>query len=115
MNVNSPILCIHKGEVFHSVVAKLLFVAIRACMDMLLDVIFLCTRVSKCCNMQGMGKLQRLLEYLNGSLDKALTLGVDNMTKLRSWVDAAYTLHPDMKSHTGGIISFGITFLCASQ
>ena len=26
---------------------------------------------------------------------------------MRSWVDAAFAVHPDMKSHTGGEISFG--------
>jgi len=25
-----------------------------------------------------------------------------------SWFDAAYAVHPDMKSHTGGITSFGL-------
>jgi len=27
--------------------------------------------------------------------------------KIQSWVDKAYAVHPDMKSHTGGITSFG--------
>lgn len=30
------------------------------------------------------------------------------MGKLRTWVDALYVVHTDMKSHTGGIMSLGI-------
>lgn len=26
---------------------------------------------------------------------------------MRTWIDAAYAVHPDMRSHTGGVISFG--------
>lgn len=29
------------------------------------------------------------------------------MGKMRTWVDAAFAVHPDMRSHTGGVISFG--------
>ena len=29
------------------------------------------------------------------------------MTKMTTWVNALYAVHPDMKSHTGGVISFG--------
>jgi len=25
-----------------------------------------------------------------------------------TWVDASYAVHPDMRSHTGGAISFGV-------
>ena len=95
-----------EAEVFHSVVAKLLYVSIRARMDILLAVRFLCTRVSKC-TVEDQAKLKRLLEYIKGTLHFKYTLGSDNMTKLRSWVDASYTVHPDMKSHTGGVMSFG--------
>jgi hypothetical protein len=35
--------------------------------------------------------------------------------RLRTWVDASYAVHPDMRSHTGGAMSFGIgAFLCKS-
>ena len=37
----------HESKVFHSVVAKLLYVSIRARVDLLLAIAFLCTRVSK--------------------------------------------------------------------
>ena len=45
---------------FHSVVAKLLYVSIRARMDLLLAVSFLSTRVSKS-TVQDRAKLKRIL------------------------------------------------------
>ncbi len=52
-------------------------------------------------------KLQRVLEYLNGTLDEFLVLGADDMGIMKTWVDASYAVHGDMKSHTGGVVSFG--------
>ena len=43
----SPFLSQNKAEIFHSLVAKLLYVSIRARVDLLLAVSFLCTRVLK--------------------------------------------------------------------
>ena len=103
---DSPLLNKGEAETFHSVAAKLLYVAIRARMDILLAVIFLCTRVSKCTE-QDQRKLKRLFQYLHGTLDLTYTVGADNMGKTRSWVDASYAVHPDFKSHTGGVISLG--------
>ena len=94
------------GNTFHSVVAKLLFVATQARMDLLLAVGFLTTRVSRS-SQQDMGKLKRVLEYVNGTLDVEYVVGADNVGRMWTWVDAAYAVHPEMRSHTGGVISFG--------
>jgi hypothetical protein len=97
-----------EAMVFHSVVAKLLYVSIRGRMDLLLAISFLSTtRVSKS-TVQDREKLRRVLEYINGTMEMSYTLGADTLGKLRTWVDASYAVHPDMKSHTGGVISFGI-------
>ena len=40
-------------------------------------------------------------------MDDSLIIGADSMQKMCTWVDASYAVHPDMKSHTGGVISFG--------
>jgi hypothetical protein len=95
-----------QAEVFHSVVAKLLYVSLRARMDILLPVIFLCTRVSKS-TVQDRTKLKRVLEYIKGTLDLTYTVGADDLSSFRTWVDASFAVHPDMKSHTGGVTSFG--------
>jgi hypothetical protein len=102
----SPLLNKDEAEVFHSVVAKLLYVSLRARMDLLLAIGLLCTRVSKSTK-QDQAKLKRVLEYINETMDLEYTLGADDLEKIRTWVDASYAVHPDMKSHTGGVISFG--------
>jgi len=33
-------------------------------------------------------------------------MGAESLNSVQSWVDASYAVHPDMKSHTGGITSF---------
>jgi hypothetical protein len=95
------------ADLFHHVVAKLLYVSIRARMDLLLPVTFLCTRVSKA-TIEDQNKLKRVLQYVKGTLHLKYTLGADDLRKFRSWVDAAYAVHPDMRSHTGGALSFGL-------
>jgi len=52
-------------------------------------------------------KLRRVLEYLYGTLDWCLTLGADDLSIMKTWVDASYAVHEDMRSHTGGVVSFG--------
>ena len=34
-------------------------------------------------------------------------MAADNISQLCTWVDYAYVVHPNMKSHTGGGMSFG--------
>jgi hypothetical protein len=94
------------ADTFHSVNQKLLYVAIRGRMDLLLPVGFLGTRVSKP-TIEDWGKLKRVLEYVKGTMDLVYTIGADNLTTVRTWVDASFAVHPDMKSHTGGLISYG--------
>jgi hypothetical protein len=106
VNDASTLLAKPDSEVFHSVVAKLLYVAIRARADLLLAVGFLTTRVSKSTE-QDVDKLQRLLEYINGTIDMEYIVGADHLGRIRTWIDAAYAVHPDMRSHTGGVVSFG--------
>ena len=75
-------------------------------MNVQLNVAFLCTRVS-CSTEQDWTKLKQLLKYLHGSLDEYRVIGADDLEKMMTWVDALYAVHKDMKSHTGGVVSFG--------
>ena len=47
-------------------------------------------------------QLKRVLQYLIGTIDLVLTLGADDITKMKSWVNVSYGIHSDCKSHTGG-------------
>jgi KUP system potassium uptake protein len=40
-------------------------------------------------------------------LDEFRVLGADDLTRFKTWVDVAYAVHVDMRSHTGGAVSFG--------
>eukprot|EP01036_Dinobryon_divergens_P034556 gene34556-44667_t len=91
---------------FHSMVAKLLYMAKRVRPDMLLAVSFLTTRVSSPTE-QDLTKLTRLLFYLNDTKDLGLTLEVTNGIKVLAYIDASHGSHPNFKGHTGGIISLG--------
>ena len=57
----SPFLTKIEQEVFHSVVAKLIYVSLCVCMDLLLATSFLATCMSKSTK-QDLDKLERLLE-----------------------------------------------------
>jgi hypothetical protein len=103
---DSEILGKDRGEIFHSVSAKLLYVSKRGRLDTQLTVAFLCTRVSRSTE-QDWVKLKRLLEYIHGSLDEFRVIGADDLGRMMTWVDASYAVHRDMKSHTGGVVSFG--------
>ena len=95
-----------KAEKFHSVVAKLLFVEKRARPDIETAVAFLCTRVSEP-DVDDWKKLKRLISYLNATIEDTRIIGCDNIEEIFTWVDAAYAVHPNMRSHTGGTTSMG--------
>ena len=44
---------------------------------------------------------------MRGTIDLVLTLGADDLLKMKSWVDVSYGIHADCKSHTGGATSWG--------
>ena len=69
-------------------------------------VAYLCTRVSKSTTNDWV-KLRRLLDFLQKTIDDVRIIGADNLEDMYTWIDAAYGVHEDFKSHTGGEISMG--------
>ena len=67
---------------------------------------FLCTRVAEP-DEYDWKKLKCVLQYLRGTIDLVLTLGADDITKMKSWVDVSYGIHSDCKSHIGGAMPWG--------
>jgi hypothetical protein len=94
------------SEFFHATVAKLLFLCKRARPDIQTAVAFLCTRVQQPTR-HDYNKLARVIKYLRGTRDLVLRLSADNLNIIKWWVDAAYGVHHDMRSHTGGVMSLG--------
>ena len=52
-------------------------------------------------------KLARVIQYLRHTINMPLTLEADSLKLAKWWVDASFSVHTDMKSHTGGALSLG--------
>ena len=95
-----------KADLFHSIVAKLLWLEKRVRPDIEPTISFLTTRVSEP-NTSDWEKLARLINYLHTTIDDDRIMGADSLDTLYTWIDAAYAVHPNMRSHTGGCMSMG--------
>ena len=99
---------------FHSVVAKLLYLATRVRPDILLSVAYLATKV-KSPTHEDQQKVERVLKYLAQTSDKVLHLRIGEEMSVRCFIDASFALHTDGKGHTGVVIQVGgATVLCRS-
>ena len=85
-------------------VAKALFLTMRSRPDIRLAVAFLCTRVKNPTTYDWF-KLQRMMNFLHRTQSECLTLGLDGSRKVTWSIDAAFAVHPDMKSHSVGILT----------
>ena len=107
-------LCEKDRKLFHSIVAKLLYISRRGRPDIQVPVAFLTTRVTKADD-DDWKKLHRVLCYLKNTIDLPLVISIDNLNDIRTWVDASFAVHPNMRSDTGGYISMGKGTLYASS
>ena len=87
-------------------VAKGLFVCKRARPDLHTAIALLCTRVQDP-NEDDWEKLVRVLKYCNATRGDVLFLWADDLHVIKWFVDAAFAVHPDFKSHTGGGMTMG--------
>ena len=99
-----------KCEVFHSVVAKLLYITKRARPDLETTIAYFCTRFTKS-DTDDWEKLQRLISFIKGTINDTRITGAKNLHEIFTWIDAAYAVNPDMKSQTGGTMSMGLGIL----
>ena len=67
---------------------------------------FLSTRV-KAPTDQDWKKLVRLMSFLKTTKNDILTLEANDEQSNEYWIDAAFAVHPDYKSHTGAMQSLG--------
>jgi hypothetical protein len=109
-----PLLPKEQAELYHSTVAKLLFICKRARLDLQTAVAFLCTRVKEPTKDDD-NKLARAIKYLRSTKDLVLRLRADKLNILKWWVDASFAVHKDMKSHTGGVMGMGSGAVYASS
>jgi hypothetical protein len=91
---------------FHTVVAKLLYLAKRARPDIITVVSFLCTRV-KAPTLEDMEKLEHLLGYLRRTKLRSMVLKPRKPLSVEAYIDASFATHMDGKSHSGVIVLVG--------
>ena len=92
---------------FHQNAAKLLYLCKRVRPECLTTVAFLSTRVTKA-DKDDLGKLKRVLRYLSGTKGRGVCLRPGQLgVRVRAYIDAAYGVHEDGKSHTGCAIVIG--------
>ena len=95
-----------KAEMFHRVVAQLLFVAQRGRPDLRTAVSFLTKRVQSP-DEDDYKKLARTIKYIRRTLFLRLTVEANCLDQNHWFIDGAFAVHPDMKSHTGAYMTFG--------
>ena len=94
------------SEDFHTYVAKALFLCKQARPNIQTAVAFLTTQV-KGPDQDDWKKLVRMISYLKGTSKLVLTLEADKINVLKWYIDASYSVHNDMKGHTGGAMTMG--------
>jgi Reverse transcriptase (RNA-dependent DNA polymerase) len=105
INPNMTKLNKEKAEIFHHLVAKLLYLSKRTRPDIQFPIAFLTTRVREP-DIDNWKKLECLC-YLKGSMELDLTLETTLPMIIHWWIDSAYGVHSDCTSHTGGAMSLG--------
>ena len=107
INPKSKLLTQDKKECFHTWAAKGLFLCKQARPDIQPAIPFLCSRVNNP-DEDDWKKLLRVLAYLRDTQHIPLRLEGDiNLTLNKWYTDASFGTHPDLRSHTGGIMTMG--------
>jgi len=91
---------------FHTIVAQGLFLCKHARTDIAPAIAYMMTRVRNP-NQDDWMKLVRMMKFLKQTQKDQLTLKSDGSCTLKWHVDAAFAIHPDYKSHTGGTLTMG--------
>ena len=101
-------------------VMQLMYAAIRTRPDILYPCIVLACRSTEPTD-RDYKRLLKILEYLNGSLDKGLVFRNEGGFNVNCYVDASFNSHEDARGHTGFIIypdlfgSCGVLFKSCKQ
>ena len=95
------ILDVKEKEISHACVAKSLYVSKRYRLDVQLPISFVSSRVTKLTEQDWLN-LKRVLKYLNGTFDRKVTIGLNDISIMHVFVDVSYVVHCDIKSHTEG-------------
>ena len=106
VNPDSPLLSNNDAELFHRLVACLLFASKRGRLDIQVSIAFLCTRVIAPTEDDYL-KLGYIISYLRDTIHLPLVIGGDGTGTVTWNVDASYAVHLDCKSHMGASLTLG--------
>ena len=106
----SPRLLVKESERFVTITYMLMHAALRVHGDLCPTLSFLSSQFAAPTNQdqQKLKKLKRLLEFVLQTMDNKTYLGADDLGKFDMYVGVSFAVHPDRKSHTSGVITFGI-------
>ena len=93
------------ADEFHHFVSKLLYLAKQTWPDILLVMVFLCTRV-KDPDTDDYKKSGWCMSYVKATKEIPLTLEASDISVIHWWIDASFVVHASYKSHTGACLSF---------
>ena len=96
---NVPKLDDEKAELFHHVTAQMLFVAQRGRPDLRTAISFLTKRVQTP-DEDDYKKLARAIKYIRRTLPLRLTIEAKYLDQNHWFIDGAFAVHEDMRSHT---------------
>ena len=101
-----------RARMFHTFVMKGMFLCKRARQDIQPGIAFLATRTSE--PTEGdWAKLVKIMVYLKETKDEVTALKADDSQSIKWYVDAAFAVHRDYKSHTGATMTLGEGTLCS--
>jgi hypothetical protein len=104
----------NKAVEFRNLVAKTLYATKRARPDTCNAITFLTTRV-RAPDKDDWKKLVHLMRYIRGTRTMPLILSANGSGILKWWVDTTFTVHPNMRGHSGGGLSVGRGFPIVSS
>ncbi len=96
-------------ESFHKVVAKSLYIAKRAKPNINTAILFLTKQVQRP-DYKDWEKLEYIIVYLVSTNILALILSANDSVCLYWYVDSAFAVHPNMRSHNGAGLTLGRGF-----
>eukprot|EP00957_Ditylum_brightwellii_P038303 2895884-Ditylum_brightwellii.AAC.1 len=95
-----------KAQAAHHDIAKLIFLYQCAQPNIQTSMAFLSTRVKSPAE-DDWKKHIRVMRYLHTTCDLPLMLEADSLNRMQWWINASFAVHPDMRSHSRGVIIDG--------
>jgi hypothetical protein len=96
----------NKAELFHTFVAKDLFLSKRARQEIQPAIAFLATRIKNPTE-SDWNKMKKVMGFLQDTKDEVMTLEMGDNKSIEWYVDASFAVHQDCRSHTGAVMTLG--------